>query len=52
VGEVWVDTYEASVWEIAAAHTGLINKVRKSKIAAAAHLAAPRIGIQMPKVGH
>jgi hypothetical protein len=39
VGEVCVDQYEASVWEIAPADTALIKKVRKSKVASAADLA-------------
>lgn len=38
VGGVCVDTYEASVWEIAPANAKLIKKVQKSKITAAADL--------------
>jgi len=40
VGGVCVDKYEASVWEIAAANTTLIKKVRNSKVTSAADLSS------------
>jgi len=39
VGNVCVDKYEASVWEIAPANTALIKKVQKGRIGAVADLA-------------
>src|SRR5262245_32996154 len=45
VGSLCVDKYEASVWEIAAANTGLIKDVQKGKIRSATDLnAATRRG--------